>query len=82
MCTPGAPQTPMAQSRGKVVRAGIWLGLLSAAQLFTGEELLAQTAIVGLVLVIALAASHPRAVRARGSWTAPSGSGSGPGSRC
>jgi hypothetical protein len=47
------------------VRAGIWLGLLSAAQLFTGEELLAQTAFVGLVLVIALAASHPRAVRAR-----------------
>jgi hypothetical protein len=51
--------------RGNAVRAGIWLGLLSAAQLFTGEELLAQTAIVGLVLVIALAASYPRAVRAR-----------------
>jgi len=58
------PRWPVAP-RGKVVRAGIWLGLLSAAQLFTGEELLAQTAIVGLVLVIALAASHPRAVRAR-----------------
>ncbi len=51
--------------RGHPVRAGVWLGLLSAAQLFTGEELLAQTAIVGLVLVITLAASHPRAVRAR-----------------
>ena len=63
---PGWP----AASRGKVVRAGIWLGLLSAAQLFTGEELLAQTAIAGLVLVIALAASHPRAVRARARDTA------------
>jgi dolichyl-phosphate beta-glucosyltransferase len=51
--------------RGHPVRAGVWLGLLSAAQLFTGEELLAQTAIAGLVLVVALAASHPRAVRAR-----------------
>ena len=58
------PRWPVAP-RGKVVRAGIWLGLLSAAQLFTGEELLAQTAIAGLVLVIALAAGHPRAVRAR-----------------
>jgi hypothetical protein len=47
------------------LRAGVWLGLLCAAQLFTGEELLAQTAIAGLVLVIAIAASHPRAVRAR-----------------
>jgi hypothetical protein len=51
--------------RGHPVRAGVWLGLLSAAQLFTGEELLAQTVIVGLVLVIVLAASHPRVVRAR-----------------
>jgi hypothetical protein len=51
--------------RGRPVRDGVWLGLLSAAQLFTGEELLAQTAIAGLMLVIALAASHPRGVRAR-----------------
>ncbi len=51
--------------RGHAVRTGVWLGLLSAAQLFTGEELLAQTALAGLVLVTALAASHPRAVRAR-----------------
>jgi hypothetical protein len=50
--------------RGHPVRAGVWLGLLSAAQLFTGEELLAQMAVAGLVLVIALAASHPRGVRA------------------
>ena len=51
--------------RGNPVRTGVWLGLLSAAQLFTGEELLAQTTVAGLVLVTALAASQPRAVRAR-----------------
>jgi hypothetical protein len=55
---PGAP-------RRNPVRAGVWLGLLAAAQLFTGEELLALTVIAGLVLVIALAAGHPRAVLAR-----------------
>jgi hypothetical protein len=51
--------------RGNPVRAGVWLGLLTAAQLFTGEELLAQTAVVGLLLVAVLAASHPDAVRDR-----------------
>jgi hypothetical protein len=57
--------------RGNPVRDGIWLGLLSAAQLFTGEELLAQTALAGLVLVITLAASHPRAVPARAYGAVP-----------
>jgi hypothetical protein len=47
------------------LHAGCWLGLLTAAQLFIGEELLADTAITGLVLALALAASHPRAVRGR-----------------
>jgi hypothetical protein len=51
--------------RGSAIRNGIWLGLLSAAQLFTGEELLAQSAVAGLVLVAVLAASHPQAVRPR-----------------
>jgi hypothetical protein len=51
--------------RGHPVRAGVWMGVLSAAQLFTGEELLAQTAMAGLVLVIALAASHPPIAAAR-----------------
>ena len=31
--------------RGSAVRSGAWLGLLAAAQLFTGEELLADTAL-------------------------------------
>jgi hypothetical protein len=51
--------------RGSAVRSGAWLGLLAAAQLFTGEELLADTALAALVLVVVLAASHPRAVRDR-----------------
>jgi hypothetical protein len=51
--------------RGHALRAGLWLSLLTAAQLFTGEELLAQTGIAGLLLVITLAASRPRAVRAQ-----------------
>jgi hypothetical protein len=44
---------------------GVWLGLLTAAQLFTGEEVLAQTFMAGVLFVVVLAASHPRAVRAR-----------------
>jgi hypothetical protein len=51
--------------RGSPVRDGIWLGVLVSAQLFTGEELLADTALVTVVLLAALVASHPRAVRDR-----------------
>ena len=46
--------------RGRAVRTGAWLGLLTAAQLFTGEELLVSTALAGLVLVVVLAAGRPR----------------------
>jgi hypothetical protein len=45
------------------VRGGIWLGLLLAAQLFTGEELLADTAITTLILVAVLVAACPRGIR-------------------
>jgi hypothetical protein len=48
--------------RGNAVRTGAWLGLLAAAQLFTGEELLSDTALAGLVLVLVLVANRPRAV--------------------
>jgi hypothetical protein len=51
--------------RGHAVRTGIWLGVLTAAQIFTGEELLADTAITSLVLVAVIAAGHWRDVRAR-----------------
>jgi hypothetical protein len=56
--------------RGHAVRTGAWMGLLAAAQLLTGEELLADTALAALVLVAVLAASHPRAVAARAPATA------------
>ena len=56
--------------RGNPVAVGAGLGLLAAAQLYTGEELLADTAIVCLVLAVALAASRPSAVRARLGRTA------------
>jgi hypothetical protein len=40
--------------RGHPLRTGAWLGLLVAAQLFTGEELLTDTALAGLILTLAL----------------------------
>ena len=51
--------------RGHPVRTGAWLGLFTAAQLFTGEELLVDTALAGLVLVVVIAAGRPRAVLPR-----------------
>ena len=55
--------------RGHPPSNGVWLGLLVAAQVFTGEELLTLTAVAGVVLVTVLAASRPRSVlrRARGT---------------
>ncbi|HEY3958532.1 MAG TPA: hypothetical protein VGM53_34655 [Streptosporangiaceae bacterium] len=51
--------------RGRTVRTGIWLGLLAAVQIFIGEELLVDTAIAGVLLVVVLAASRPRSVPSR-----------------
>jgi hypothetical protein len=51
--------------RGNAFRTGVWLGLLTAAQLFTGEEVVALTAVAGLLFVAVLAAAHPHAVRHR-----------------
>jgi hypothetical protein len=51
--------------RGHAVRTGAWMGLLTAAQLFIGEEALVYTAVAGLVLVVVTALSHPRAARDR-----------------
>src|SRR5215469_1150796 len=48
--------------RGSTIRNGAWLGLLAAAQVFISEEMLVDTAVAGLVMVLALAAGHPRAV--------------------
>jgi hypothetical protein len=51
--------------RGNAVRTGAWMGLLTTAQLFSGEELLVYTAVAGLVLVAVAALGHPRAVPGR-----------------
>jgi hypothetical protein len=51
--------------RGSPLLAGAWLGVLAAAQLFTGEEMISNAAIAGLVLVVVLAVSRPSAVLAR-----------------
>ena len=51
--------------RGRPLVAGAWLGVLAAAQLFTGEEMVSDVAIAGLVLMAVLAVSRPSAVRAR-----------------
>ena len=46
--------------RGHPVVAGAWLGLLAGAQVFIGEELLADTALACLVLGAVLAVQRPR----------------------
>jgi hypothetical protein len=56
--------------RGHAVRNGAWLGLLAAAQIFTGEELLVYTAVAAVALVAVLALGHPRAVPGRIRGTA------------
>lgn len=48
--------------RGSTVRNGIWLGLLAAAQLFIGEEVLIFTALASIVLAVSLAANWPKEV--------------------
>jgi dTDP-glucose 4,6-dehydratase len=50
--------------RGSVVRAlrvGVALGLLTAAQLYIGEEVLVDTAVAAVIIVVVLVIGHPRA---------------------
>jgi len=47
--------------RGHALRTGIWLGLLTAAQVFIGEELLVDTAVAAGVMLVELAVTQPRA---------------------
>jgi hypothetical protein len=56
--------------RGSPLLAGAWLGVLAAAQLFTGEEMVSNVGIASLVLVVVLAVSRPSAVWARLRGTA------------
>jgi hypothetical protein len=47
-------------ARGTPVLAGAWLGLLVGAQVFIGEELLADTVLAALLLAVVLAVQRPR----------------------
>ena len=51
--------------RGRPLRAGARLGVFAAAQLFVGEEMLTDVAFVCLTLLVVLALSRPRLIRAR-----------------
>jgi hypothetical protein len=51
--------------RGRPVLAGAWLGLLIAAQIFIGEEMLIYTVVASLALTVVLAVQRPRAVLER-----------------
>ncbi len=46
-------------------RAGVWLGLLIAAQMFISEEVALTTALAGVLVVLVLAVSRPLAVARR-----------------
>jgi hypothetical protein len=52
-------------NRGSAVRNGLWLGLLVAAQLFIAEEVLVDTVIAAVVLLLVLAACRPREILGR-----------------
>ena len=51
--------------RGAPLRDGAWLGLLVAAQVFISEELLVDTALAALLLVVIVALGHRRSVAGR-----------------
>ncbi len=57
--------------RGRPVRAGVWLGLLVAAQFFIAEEPLVDTALAGLVILLVLALSRPAEVARRAREAVP-----------
>src|ERR1700728_1082786 len=50
----------LCQSPARPVRAGAWLGLLLAAQIFIGEEMLFESGLAAIVVVAALAVSRAR----------------------
>ena len=51
--------------RRAAARCGVWLGLLAAAQLFSSEELLLDTAVGAVILTVVLAVSRPGAAAGR-----------------
>ena len=57
--------------RGSALWAGVRLGLLTAAQLFIGEELLVDTAVAAVIVVAVLALGQPRASHGGGPDSGP-----------
>ena len=55
----------LATGRTRVVRGGLWLGLLVTAQLFINEETLFGVAVATFLLLIVIAAGRPREVAGR-----------------
>jgi hypothetical protein len=55
----------LATGRSRVLRGGMWLGLLAVAQLLISEEILLDTVLAGILLAAVLAASRPRQVPGR-----------------
>jgi hypothetical protein len=55
----------LVRQRRSPVWLGVVLGLVAAAQLLTGEELLVATGLLSGLLLVVLVAMHPRAVRGR-----------------
>jgi hypothetical protein len=51
--------------QGSPVRNGLWLGVLAAAQLFISEELLVDSIIAAVILLVVLAVSRPREIVSR-----------------
>jgi hypothetical protein len=55
----------MATGQGRVVRNGLWLGVLAAAQVFISEEALIDAVIATVILLVVLAASRPQDILSR-----------------
>jgi hypothetical protein len=51
--------------QGSPIRNGLWLGVLAAAQLFISEELLVDSIIAAVILLVVLAICRPREVVSR-----------------
>jgi hypothetical protein len=60
----------LVRQRRSPVWLGVVLGLVAAAQLLTGEELLAATGLLAAVLTVVLAVMHPREVPGRVGYAA------------
>jgi hypothetical protein len=60
----------LAAGRARSVRGGAWLGLLAAAQFLISEEMLLDTAIACVLVVVVLAAGRPREVPGRAATAA------------